>query len=397
MATTQAEGASQTSGQSSGAPVLIAGAGLTGATLARVLAEAGLRVEVFETRDHVAGNCHTARDPETGVMVHHHGPHIFHTDDDRIWAFATRFARFRPYHHRVHTRLGGAVYPLPLTLQTLAQFFGRGFSPNEARAFLAGQALPIAAPANFEEQALALMGPALYEAFFQGYTRKQWGRDPRDLPASLLKRLPLRFSYDSRYFHHSRQAIPEAGYTAWIAAMLDHPQITLHLSQGLAPEDPRPRAHLFWTGPLDAYFGHRFGRLGYRTLDFEHRRHSGDFQGTPVMNFADLGVPYTRITEHKHFAPWEEHADTLISYETPRACGPGDLPYYPIRLAQEKSMLARYEAAAAELGDVTFAGRLGSYRYLDMDVCIREALDLAQAYLARQPQGAERHSLRKPA
>lgn len=361
--------------------VWIAGAGLSGAVIARALADAGYAVHVFEARDHVAGNCHTERDGETGVLLHRYGPHIFHTGDAEVWAYVNRFATFRDYFHKVWTTVGAQVYPLPVTLATINQFYGQALRPEEARAFIAERAEPIDRPANFEEQALSMIGADLYGAFFKGYTEKQWGRSPRELPAAILKRLPLRFSYQDGYFNHPHQGMPEAGYTPMVEAILDHPGIRVHLSQAVKPQAVPDDVHLFWSGPLDAYFEHRLGRLGYRTLIFEHDRHVGDYQGCPVMNYGDPDVPYTRITEHKHFAPWENHDQTLITREYAQACGADDIPYYPIRLADEKALLADYVTAAQETAGVTFVGRLGTYRYLDMDVCIREALDAAAAFL----------------
>ncbi len=368
-------------------PVWIAGAGLSGAVIARQLAEAGQEVVVCEARDHVAGNCHTQRDGETGVLRHVYGPHIFHTGDAEVWDYVTRFATFRTYRHRVWTTVSGRVFPLPVTLATINGFYGKTLSPDAARAFIASEAEDIPDPQNFEEQALSMIGRPLYQAFFKGYTEKQWGCDPRDLPASILKRLPLRFTYEDGYFDHRFQGIPEDGYTPMVAAILDHPGITLQLSTPLDPGAVPPGAHLFWSGPLDAYFGHDLGRLGYRTLDFEDSRQTGDFQGCPVMNYGDADVPYTRITEHKHFAPWESHDATLVTREYSRACGPEDIPYYPIRLAQEKALLAAYVRKAQVTRGVSFVGRLGTYRYLDMDVCIREALDAARAFLAAKDSG----------
>ncbi|CUH82633.1 UDP-galactopyranose mutase [Tropicibacter naphthalenivorans] len=367
--------------------VFVAGAGLSGAVIARELAEAGHRVEVYEARDHVAGNCYTARDEETGVMLHHYGPHIFHTGDTQVWDYVNRFTRFHSYRHRVWTTVGGKVYPMPVTLATINQFFGQALTPAQARAFVADRAVSIPEPANFEEQALAMIGRELYEAFFRGYTEKQWGRSPRDLPASILKRLPLRFSYEDSYFNHPFQGMPEDGYTPMVAAMLDHPGITVHLSTPLDPAQVPSGAQLFWSGPLDAYFGMKLGRLGYRTLDFEHLRGQGDFQGCPVMNYGDVDTPWTRITEHKHFAPWESHEATLVSREYSRLAADGDTPYYPIRLVDEKALLSDYVRAAEALSGVTFVGRLGTYRYLDMDVCIREALDAAAAFLEAREKG----------
>ncbi|MGR3485352.1 MAG: UDP-galactopyranose mutase [Paracoccaceae bacterium] len=367
------------------APIIV-GAGLSGAVVARQLAEAGQPVRVLEARDHVGGNCHTTRDAETGVMLHVYGPHIFHTGDDAVWAYVNRFARFRDYRHRVLTTVGGRVYSMPINLLTINQFFDRTMSPDEARAFVAARATPMDAPQSFEDQALSMVGSEIYKAFFKGYTEKQWGCSPTELPAAILKRLPLRFSYDDGYFAHPHQGIPEDGYTAMVEAMLDHPDIDVALSRPFAAGDAGG-AHVFWSGPLDGYFDHALGRLGYRTLDFEHDRRDGDFQGCPVMNYGDRDVPHTRITEHKHFAPWEEHDRTLITHERSRACGPDDIPYYPIRLVEEKAMLARYVARAEATQGVTFMGRLATYRYLDMDVCIREALDLADSFLAARRDG----------
>lgn len=368
-------------------PIWIAGAGLSGAVIARQLAEAGHDVTVCEARDHIAGNCYTERHAETGVLVHRYGPHIFHTGDAEVWAYIQRFGAFRDYRHKVWTTVGGKVFPLPVTLATINQFFGTAMSPEEAQRFIAARTVPCAAPENFEEQALAFVGPELYEAFFKGYTTKQWGRSPADLPASILKRLPLRFSYEGSYFNHPVQAMPEDGYTPIIAGMLDHPRITTHLNTPLDPADVPAGAHLFWTGPLDAYFGHALGRLGYRTLDFEHDVRDGDVQGCAVMNYGEASVPHTRITEHKHFAPWESHARSIVTRESARACGPDDVPYYPIRLVHEKAMLADYVTRAEEVSQTSFVGRLGTYRYLDMDVCIREALDASAAFLAAEAAG----------
>ncbi len=368
-------------------PILIIGAGLSGAVIARQLAEAGMASHVIEARDHVAGNCHTARDDETGVLCHVYGPHIFHTGDDAVWDYVNRFTRFQTYRHRVLTTVNNRVFSMPINLLTINQFFGKTFRPDEAEAFIATQATPMDTPETFEDQALAMIGPDLYAAFFKGYTEKQWGCGPRDLPAAILKRLPLRFTYDDSYFAHPHQGLPENGYTPMVQAMLDHPLITLSLSTHFDPKDAPQDAHLFWSGPLDGYFGHALGHLGYRTLDFRHTRLPGDYQGCPVMNYGDAGVPYTRITEHKHFAPWESHAQTLITHEYSRACAAGDIPYYPIRLVEEKAMLAQYVARAQATNGVTFAGRLATYRYLDMDVCIREALDLAETFLTARQNG----------
>ena len=369
--------------------ILIVGAGFSGATIARTLAEAGLSVDIIDSRNHLAGNCHSARDAETGVMVHIYGPHIFHTDDSEVWDFIRRYGTMMPYTNRVKSTVGGQVYSLPINLHTINQFYGKTLRPAEARAFLAEQAdNSIVEPQNFEEQALKYVGRALYEAFFKSYTQKQWGLDPRTLPASILKRLPVRFNYDDNYFAHRYQGMPQDGYTTIVAAMLDHPNIHLRLNTRYQRSDSAAYAHTFYSGPLDGYFDYQHGRLDYRTLDFERFTATGDYQGTAVMNYGDLDVPYTRITEHKHFAPWENHDNTVCYREYSRACGENDLPYYPIRLTAAQPLLDTYQQAARGLEHITFIGRLATYRYLDMDVTIREALDAACAYLAAQTNGS---------
>ena len=362
--------------------IAIAGAGFSGAVVARELAEAGHRVEVFEGRSHVAGNCHTERHA-SGVMVHVYGPHIFHTQDERVWAYVNRYGRMRPYTHRVRAVAQGRVYALPVNLLTINQFFGTTLSPAEAEAFIAERSdTSIDEPVSFEDQGLRFVGKELYEAFFAGYTKKQWGVEPSDLPASILKRLPLRFTYDDSYFNHPHQAIPEDGYTAIVERLLDHPSITVRLDRPLRQRELDAFDHSFWSGPIDAFFEHEHGRLAYRTLDFEQEVHAGDYQGCPVMNYCDEDVPFTRITEFKHFMPWEQHAQTVIYREFSRASGNSDIPYYPIRQVREKAQLLEYVQLAREVHGTTFVGRLGTYRYLDMDVAIGEALDVAEAFLA---------------
>ena len=367
---------------------LLVGAGLSGAVIGRKLAEAGHDCRIIDARDHIGGNCHTSRDAETGVMMHVYGPHIFHTDDAEVWDYVNGFAEFMPFQNRVKTTAQGAVWSLPVNLLTINQFFGKTMRPDEARDFIAAQADDsITEPRNFEEQALRLIGRDLYEAFFKGYTEKQWGCSPRDLPASILKRLPVRFNYDDNYFFHRFQGMPRDGYTGMIGAILDHPRLSVQLN---TPYDPAMRAdvdHVFWSGPLDGFFDYRLGRLGYRTLDFERFTHDGDYQGCAVMNYGDREVPWTRITEHKHFSPWESHDSSICYREYSREAGPDDIPYYPIRLVREKALLEDYIALAESSAGVTFVGRLGTYRYLDMDVTIREALDTADLFLSRLGEG----------
>ncbi len=367
----------------------IVGAGFSGAVIGRALAQAGHDVLVIDERPHVAGNCHSQRDAETGVMTHVYGPHIFHTADERVWTYVQQFGMMRPYRHRVQAVSGDLVYSLPVNLLTINQFFRKAMGPKEAAAFVASKTQKISEPANFEEQALSMIGPELYAAFFRGYTRKQWGLDPTRLPASILKRLPLRFNFDNSYFAHPHQAMPERGYTELVAAILDTPRLELRL--GARFEDlTEPFAHVVYSGPIDRYFGYGSGRLGYRTLDFEVFRAKGDYQGSAVINYCDETIPFTRITEHKHFAPWEKDQieGTILYREFSRSCGPNDIPYYPIRQTDEEAMLKKYVERAMATPGVTFVGRLGSYRYLDMDVTIGEALAAADGILKRISEGA---------
>lgn len=369
---------------------LMVGAGLSGAVIGRMLAEAGHKVTVADSRTHIAGNCYTERDSKTGVMVHVYGPHIFHTDDAEVWDYVNRFEAFQPYKNRVKTTSEGAVYSLPVNLHTINQFFGQTLRPDEARTFLEGKAdTSITDPQTFEEQALRFVGQGLYEAFFKGYTIKQWGCQPSDLPASILKRLPVRFNYDDNYFFHKFQGMPENGYTDMIAKILDHANIEVKLNTPVSRDAAKDFDHVFYSGPIDGWFDYRLGRLGYRTLDFERFEYEGDYQGCAVMNYGDVEVPYTRITEHKHFAPWESHEGSVLYKEFSRACEPDDIPYYPIRQIAEKTMLADYVALAEQEPNVTFVGRLGTYRYLDMDVTIREALTAGTKWLDVQESGAK--------
>lgn len=369
--------------------ILCVGAGLSGAVIGRHLAEAGHDVTVVDSRAHVGGNCHTERDGETGVMVHVYGPHIFHTDDEEVWEYVNAYESFLPYRNRVKATTGGAVYSLPVNLHTINQFFGKTLRPDEARDFIVNEQADtgITDPQTFEEQAMRFVGKDLYEAFFKGYTMKQWGCHPSELPASILKRLPVRFNYDDNYFFHQFQGMPENGYTAMIQAILDHANITVHLNTVFDRSQAEDYDHVFYSGPLDGYFDFELGRLGYRTLDFERFTCEGDYQGCAVMNYGEVDVPYTRITEHKHFAPWEDHEGSICYREFSRAAGPDDIPYYPIRQVAEKALLGDYVALAEEADGVSFVGRLGTYRYLDMDVTIREALDTARAFLGHVQAG----------
>ena len=367
--------------------LLMVGAGLSGAVIGRHLAEAGHEITIVDSRAHIGGNCHTERDADTGVMVHIYGPHIFHTDDAEVWDYVNRFERFMPYKNRVKTTSldpngERGVFSLPINLHTINQFFRKTLRPEEARQFITEEQADtsITDPQTFEEQAMRFVGKDLYEAFFKGYTIKQWGMHPSELPASILKRLPVRFNYDDNYFFHKFQGMPENGYTAMIEKILDHPGITVKLETVFDRRMGEAFDHVFYSGPLDGYFDFELGRLGYRTLDFEKFTHEGDYQGCAVMNYGEENVPFTRITEHKHFSPWEEHEGSVCYREFSRAATPEDIPYYPIRQVKEKALLDEYVALAEQSEGVTFVGRLGTYRYLDMDVTIREALDTARGF-----------------
>jgi len=363
--------------------VAIVGAGFSGAVIAHQLAHAGYNVEVFESRAHIAGNCHSERDAETGVMLHVYGPHIFHTDNERAWEFINRFGEMMPYVNRVKAITNERVYTLPINLLTINQFFNKTFRPAEAEAFMAEIGdKSIENPQTFEEQALRFVGRELYEAFFKTYTIKQWGLQPSELPASILKRLPVRFNYDDNYFNHKYQGMPKDGYTAIVEKMLDVPGVKVHLNTRFDPNSKVDYDHVFYSGPIDAWFGHTEGRLPYRTLDFEVFRDTGDYQGNAVINVCDNSQRYTRVTEHKHFAPWEKHEKTICYLEYSRQCEEKDTPYYPIRQAREKAQLEKYVNLAKQEDNVTFIGRLGTYRYLDMDVTINEALITADKFLA---------------
>lgn len=362
--------------------ILIVGAGFSGAVIGRKLAEKGHQIHIIDSRKHIAGNCYDSRDEKTNVMVHTYGPHIFHTDNERVWNFVNQYATMMPYINRVKATVNGEVFSLPINLHTINQFFKKTCSPMEAKALIAEKVYSnITNPKSFEEQALRIVGKELYEAFFKGYTIKQWGISPEQLPASILKRLPIRFNYDDNYFEHKFQGIPKDGYTKMVEAILEHPNIVVSLGTTFQEHGREGYDHLFYSGPLDEFYDYQFGRLGYRTLDFEKFTVKGDYQGCAVMNYCEKSVPYTRITEHKYFYPWEHKEGSVCYKESSRTCEKNDIPYYPVRLVGEMALLDKYVALAEEENHITFIGRLGTYRYMDMDITISEALITADKYL----------------
>jgi UDP-galactopyranose mutase len=365
--------------------VLVVGAGFSGAVLARELVDSlNCEVVMVEERSHVAGNCHTERDAETGIMEHIYGPHIFHTSNERVWKYVNRYVTMRPYNNRVKAHTEKGVFSLPVNLLTINQFFGKHFSPAEAESFIQsiGEA-SINNPENFEEQALKFLGKDLYHNFFKGYTIKQWGTHPTNLPASILKRLPIRFNYDDNYYASQYQGIPEEGYTVMIQRILDHPNIEVHLNTGFTKNMRDGYDHVFYSGPLDAYFDNSLGRLGYRTIYFERNvADTPDFQGNPVINYCSEKQPYTRIHEHKHFTPWEKHDKTLYLVEYSKETEESDTPFYPKRLSKDKELLWQYREMAEKEDGVSFIGRLGTYRYLDMHQVIEESLCFAERVIS---------------
>lgn len=361
----------------------IAGAGFAGAVLARELVESGkYEVTVYDERPHVAGNCYTKRDEETGVMVHEYGPHIFNTSREDVWEYMKKWTVMENFVNRVKAHTAKGVFSLPINLLTINQFFDKKLTPAEARDFVGSLGdQTIKEPKTFEDQALKFLGRDFYKNFFYGYTKKQWGVEPSVLPASILKRLPVRFNYDDNYYNQKYQAIPRNGYTEIVEKILDHKDITVKLGEKLANDMIKNFDHVFWSGPMDGYFDFKLGRLGYRTLKFEKFIESGDFQGNAVINYCEEHIPHTRVAEHKHFTPWEEHEKTVCFKEYSALCGEKDTPYYPIRLDEDKALLEKYVELAHQEKNLTFIGRLGTYRYLDMHVVIGESLDLAKKCL----------------
>jgi len=366
--------------------LLVVGSGFFGLTVAdRCARELGLQVQVIDRRDHLGGNAYSEVEPQTGIEVHRYGAHLFHTSNARVWEYANRFTSFTDYRHRVYTTHRGEVFPMPINLGTINQYNRSAFSPDEARAWVAKHATGLSGePRNLEEKAISLIGEPLYNAFIKGYTAKQWQTDPRELGADIISRLPVRYTYDNRYFSDTFEGLPTDGYTAWLERMIDHSNITVTLEADFFDTtQPWNKAAtvgqlpIVFTGPVDRYFDYAHGELSWRTLDFESEVLSvGDFQGTSVMNYADLDVPFTRIHEFRHFHPERDYPDdaTVIMREFSRFADRSDEPYYPVNAARDREQLAAYRDLSRGEPDVVFGGRLGTYQYLDMHMAIASAL-----------------------
>jgi UDP-galactopyranose mutase len=364
--------------------LVVVGSGFFGLTVAeRCANELGLRVLVLERRDHLGGNAYSEADPETGIEVHKYGAHLFHTSNQRVWDYVTRFTEFTGYQHRVFARYQGQVYSFPMNLALINQFFGKSHTPDEARALIAEQASEISTEdaSNLEEKAISLIGRPLYEAFVKGYTAKQWQTDPKDLSADIITRLPVRYTFDNRYFNDTYEGLPKDGYTAWLTRMADHPNIEVRTSTDFfdVREEYVGKVPVVYTGPVDEYFGSSEGRLSWRTVDLEREvKDVDDFQGTSVVNYNDQEVPFTRILEFKHFHPERTYlpGKTVVVHEYSRFAEEGDEPYYPINTADDRAKLLKYRELAKQEPMVLFGGRLGTYKYLDMHMAIGSALSM---------------------
>jgi UDP-galactopyranose mutase len=366
---------------------VIVGAGLFGSVFARLAAEAGRRCLVVDRRPHVAGNCFSEN--VRGIEVHRHGPHIFHTNDERVWGFVTRFADFHPYVHRCAVRHGDRLLSFPINLLTFHQLWGVT-TPAEVEARLERERIPCARPGSCEEWILSQVGREIYETFFRGYTAKQWNRDPAHLPASIVRRIPIRLTYDDRYFADRFQGVPVGGYTRMFENLLDHDLIRVETGVDFLAERSRlarvaPR--IVYTGCIDEFFDHRFGRLDYRSLRFEHEIVSGDHQGMAIVNYTEREVPHTRITEHKHFEGRAALPHSVITREYPADYGEGATPYYPVRDERNTARYERYRKLAVASG-VIFGGRLGTYQYYDMHQVVAQAMAVAAEEFGPAVQGA---------
>ena len=374
--------------------LLVVGSGFFGLTIAERAASAGKRVVVIDRRSHIGGNAYSEAEPETGIEVHRYGAHLFHTSNETVWEYVNRFTTFTNYVHKVYSNFKDEVYPLPINLGTINQFFRAAYGPQQARELIAEQAeeFDTKSAQNLEEKGISLIGRPLYEAFIRDYTAKQWQTPTTDLPAEIISRLPVRYTYDNRYFNDTHEGLPTDGYTAWLERMADHLNIEVRLdtdffdeSQPLNKRAVVGTVPIVYTGPVDRYFDYAEGELGWRTLDFEQEvLPVGDFQGTSVMNYAGADVPYTRIHEFRHFHPEREYPTdkTVIMREFSRFATRDDEPYYPVNTPEDRDRLLKYRQLTEGESNVLFGGRLGTYQYLDMHMAIGSALSMYNNKLA---------------
>ena len=371
------------------ADLVVVGSGLFGLTIAEQAAtELGLKVALLDRRSHIGGNAYSEKEKQTGIEVHRYGAHLFHTSNERVWEYVNRFTDFTNYVHRVYTRHNGIVYPMPINLGTINQFFNAAYSPAEAKALIAEQAGELAGtdPQNLNDKGISLIGRPLYEAFIKHYTAKQWQTPPEELPASIISRLPVRYNYDNRYFNDKYEGLPVDGYAAWLERMAAHPNIEVHLNTDFfepghqySRENVLGQIPVVYTGPVDRYFDYAEGDLSWRTIDLEEEvLPIEDFQGCSVMNYPDADVPFTRIHEFRHFHPERDYTKdaTVIMREYSRFANKGDEPYYPVNTSVDREKLLAYRDLAKGENNVLFGGRLGTYKYLDMHMAIGAALSM---------------------
>ncbi len=399
--------------------VLVVGAGIFGLTIAEQLATKGHKnVLLIDNRNHIGGNAYSEFDPETGIECHKYGAHLFHTSNERVWQYVNQFTEFTNYIHRVyatHKRSGAnrpEVFPMPVNLGTINQFFQANYTPDEAKALIKQQAannpaaLENREPANLEEQGISLIGEPLFNAFIKNYTAKQWQTPANQLAASIIKRLPVRYNYNNRYFRDAHEGLPKEGYEAWFNAMIAHANsgngsVTIKLNTDYFTDQAiqtlrQTNIMTIYTGPIDRFYDFQFGELSWRSLELKKEiLDTHDFQGCPVMNYNDLEPKYTRIHEFKHFHPerslnperWPGYADdynkTVIVKEYSKTWQRGDEPYYPVRTPSDQEKLAKYQALAEQdkAKQIYFGGRLGEYAYYDMDKTFASALDLSDQLL----------------
>jgi UDP-galactopyranose mutase len=368
--------------------ILIVGAGYAGSIMAeRLASRRGLRSLVIDRRDHIAGNAHDYYD-EHGVLVHKYGPHIFHTKSENVIDYLSRFTRWRRYEHRVLARVDGKFVPMPINRTTINELYGLGLTTDEeVEAFLAERAEPVDYVRTSEDVVVAKVGRELYEKFFRGYTRKQWQRDPSELHSSVCARIPIRTNTDDRYFTDPFQSMPVDGYTAMFERILDHPLIDVSLQTDYDEvKDQIDFDHLVYTGPIDKFFGYRFGELPYRSLEFDLQNKptpdGGYLQPATSINEPSEEVPYTRTTEFRWMTGQERHPSSTVAVEYPRTEGD---PYYPIPRDDTRKLYRQYEALGEKLSDVTFVGRLARYQYLNMDQVVGQALSTFNKLAVRLP------------